>query len=239
MSPLLKYSVTRSPRRRTLAIEVRPDLSIAVLAPADSGDEEIAAKVAGRRRWIVRQQEHFRRYHPLPKAARFVSGETHYHLGRQYQLRVVGDMPRTMVGIAGEYLEVLLRGKATATAVERAVTAWYRTEAKRVLGGALAAAWLRLRPYDVPRPALRLRTMPGRWGSCTAEGAIAVNPNLVRVPVHCIDYVLIHELCHLRHHNHGVEFYRLLNRVLPNWKTLKRTLEKWSEVIPQTEPNEP
>lgn len=232
MNPPPNYTVTRSPRRRTLAIEVRPDLSVAVLAPADSGDGEIAEKIVARRRWIARQQDHFRRYHPLPKTPRYVSGETHYHLGRQYRLRIASNMPSTMVGIEGEYLEVLARGSATPDVVARAVDAWYRAEARRILGGALDSACRRLRAHGISRPLFRLRAMPGRWGSCSPTGVLLLHPDLVRVPSHCIEYVLVHELCHLRYHDHGRDFQRLLQRVMSDWRERKRQLETWSSVLP-------
>ncbi len=230
MRPLI-YSVTRSPKRRTVAIQVSPDLSINVIAPSDTGDGELAAIVDRRHAWIERQRAYFRSYHPLPAPARYAAGETHYFLGRQYRLRIAEKMPSTMVGIVGEYIEVLLRGPAMRNAVERALSRWYRAEARRVLDERMESACNRMRRHDVARPTLQLRSMPGRWGSCTRSGAIALNPALVRVPVHCIDYVLLHELCHLRYHDHGDAFDRLLSRVIPDWRKIKRQLERWTEVL--------
>lgn len=232
MMATIDYVVRRSPRRRTIAIQVHPDLTIEVLAPADSGEAEIGEAVERRRRWIEKQRAYFRSYHPLPKPHRFVAGETHYLLGRQFQLRVAERMPSTMVGIAGEYIEVLLRGAATQNAVRRALEGWYLAEARRVLAHELDKASIVMRKHGVARPDFKLRHMAGRWGSCTASGVLMLNPFLVRVPVHCIRYVLLHELCHLRHHDHGTEFFRLLSRAYPSWNAAKKALERWSEILP-------
>lgn len=155
-------------------------------------------------------------------------------LGRQYRLRIAERMPSTMVGIIGEYLEVLLRTPYSPDAVQRALKTWYLAEAKRVLGQELDAAAKLMRKHGVARPEFKLREMTGRWGSCTSAGVLMLNPILVKVPVHCIRYVLLHELCHLLHHDHGAEFFHLLGRVAPDWIQTKRTLERWTEVFPPT-----
>jgi predicted metal-dependent hydrolase len=75
---------------------------------------------------------------------------------------------------------------------------------------------------------LMIRKLEKRWGSCTAKGNIVVNADLIKAPINCIDYVLIHELCHLKHHDHSNKFWTLLNKYCPDWTVLKNKLENQS-----------
>jgi predicted metal-dependent hydrolase len=79
--------------------------------------------------------------------------------------------------------------------------------------------------FDVQQPALQVRQMRTRWGSCTARGKILLNLKLVMLPRQLIDYVVVHELCHLVEHNHGKAFYDLLSRVMPGWQERREKLE--------------
>ena len=76
-------------------------------------------------------------------------------------------------------------------------------------------------------PPLVVRQMVRRWGSCTTTGKVILNTDLVRAPVHCIDYVIVHELCHVRVHGHDKAFYRLLSACMPDWESRKARLESF------------
>ncbi len=81
------------------------------------------------------------------------------------------------------------------------------------------------RKFGISYPQFKLRSMKKRWASCTKRKMILVNPELVKAPIHCIQYVLMHELCHLKEPHHGPRFYRLLSRCLPDWESRKARLE--------------
>jgi predicted metal-dependent hydrolase len=82
-----------------------------------------------------------------------------------------------------------------------------------------------LRKYGIGEPKLCIGKMKKRWGSCTGRGVIYLNPGLIKAPSHCIDYIITHELCHLKYPNHGKQFYSLMSRVMPDWGARKRRLE--------------
>jgi predicted metal-dependent hydrolase len=100
---------------------------------------------------------------------------------------------------------------------------WYRDRALTVFGEVLNASLPRFRGVDHPR--LIVRAMQSRWGSLSRAGTMTLNVNLVRAPRPCIEYVVIHELCHTRHRDHDARFYKLLGQVMPDWERRKQHLE--------------
>jgi predicted metal-dependent hydrolase len=109
--------------------------------------------------------------------------------------------------------------------VERLVCGWYREKRNRIRGRfqAIAPRFIRL-GCAPPKPTLR--SMPRRWGSFTRAGNILLNPDLIRAPVACIDYVIVHELIHLIHPNHSPGVYDRLDTLMPDWRARKQRLER-------------
>jgi predicted metal-dependent hydrolase len=102
---------------------------------------------------------------------------------------------------------------------------WYRQQARQLFAERLAvygqtAHWIGEEP-----PPMRLRRMKRTWGSCSSKGVITLNPHLVKSPPECIDYVIAHEVCHLREHNHGKDFYALQEQLFPGWRAAKTHLQ--------------
>ena len=86
-------------------------------------------------------------------------------------------------------------------------------------------------PWLAVPPVWRVRVMRRRWGSCTGNGVLTLNTQLVKAPPRCLDYVLLHEIAHLREHNHSKRYYAVLDRLLPEWKEVRRELERWAPLI--------
>jgi hypothetical protein len=126
------------------------------------------------------------------------------------------------------HILVETRNKSDTGRVKRLLDAWYFKKAKSAIERSLTECLPAFRSHLTAGPQLRLRTMRKRWGSWTAKGIIYLNPELVRFPRSCIDYVVTHELCHLVYGNHGEQFYRLLRRAMPDWEQRKGRLEKSS-----------
>lgn len=207
-----------------LSITVHPDLRITARAPAGQPFDAIVNRIRARAGWIARQRVAFAARHPLPPARRYVSGETHLYLGRQYRLRVRrGSDDQVVMG--GGYIHVVVRQPSDTEHVQKVVTSWFRERAKAVLSRRFEACYEKVRTLDIPRPTPVIRCMRTRWGSCTTARRILLNPDLVHVAGYCIDYVIIHELCHLRVLKHDQMFYRLLARYLPDWEHRKRRLD--------------
>lgn len=210
-------------RRRTLAISVLPDGGLELIAPESTALEPILIRVQKRLPWINRQRRRFLELNASRPGLRYVSGATHRYLGRQYRLKVI-EGSKTEVILRGAYLHVLI-SRPGGESVQRALNDWYRRQASKQLTRRLAAWEPWCSRNQLPQPKLRLRTMPKRWGSAMPTGVIYLNPELVRAPSACIDYVIAHEVCHLKHHHHGKAFYAELTSLCPDWSARKERLE--------------
>ena len=219
----IEYQLTFA-KRKTLGISVHPDCSVRVVAPVDSSQAEIEAKLKRRSAWIVKQQQQFERYLPLLPPRQYVSGETHLYLGKQYRLKIE-EAPAPAVKLTrGRFYIYTANVKDTATISDQ-LECWYRSKAHTIFAEQLAACLKKVAVVGVvTTPELRIRTMQKRWGSCTEAGVITLNLKLIQVPKALIDYVIIHELCHLKEHNHSSAYYRLLDRVLPDWQERREEL---------------
>jgi len=212
--------------RERLAISVHPDCTVTVIAPNSRTLDEVLDRVQRRAAWIVKQRAHFDQFHPLTPPRRYVAGETHLYLGRQYRLKLVEDEVK-VVKLVGRFFRVHLPDREETAKTRRLLDDWYRDHAKNIFARRLEICLESARSLAVSRPEIVVRKMTKRWGSCTKAGRILLNTELVKTPLYCIEYVIMHELCHLKVHNHSPEFYRLLTRCMPDWEKRKQRLESF------------
>lgn len=217
------YEIRFLPTRRTLGIEVHPDLSVVIRAPSDCDLDIIQARVGKRAAWISKQLTNFQRYSPRTPTRQHVSGETHLYLGRQYRLKVMAGEPAASVKMNRGHLVLTLPGKSDPVAVKALLHRWYLDHARQVFIAVLDEFLPRFKGHQ--RPRLIVRAMQSRWGSLSQAGTMTLNANLVRAPRACIEYVVAHELCHLKHRDHDTSFFRLLGQVMPDWEKRKQRLE--------------
>lgn len=229
-SKQIKFKLQFS-ERRTLGISVFPDTSVVVTAPSRFVDdlESVKAKIHKRAPWILRQQSKFSTYLPKPPARQFVSGESYRYLGRQLRLKVI-EGSRELVRIKDGYIEVTVPDRNDKDKIESEIIAWYRQRARQFFGKKLDQLLVRFTNHGITSPSFRLRKMTMRWGSCGRNGIIYLNPELMGSPSSCVEYVIVHELCHLIHPNHDKRFYNLLKRTMPDWEKRKARLERLGAV---------
>lgn len=213
--------------RSKLSISVHPDGSVTALAPLGRTLNEVATHLGTRRSWILKQRQRFDKYRPLQIQHKYVSGETHLYLGRQYRLRVK-ESDEDRVKLIGRYFNIQATDPNDIFLIADSMGEWYRRHAESIFASRLEAC-LNSVPVSMLRPSdLRVRMMQRRWGSCSKQGTITLNIDLVKAPLHCIEYVVMHELCHLREYNHSPSFYRLLGRCMPDWKKRKERLDSFA-----------
>jgi predicted metal-dependent hydrolase len=182
---------------------------------------KVKEKLRKKAPWIIRQQSFFLSFHPKTPARKFIGGETHLYLGRQYRLNIV-KIKIESVKLKGKFIEVATTDKSRA---KQLVSEWYLQNAKSKFQAIAQPLIDKFKKHNVQPSTIVLREMPTRWGSCTPKGKIILNPELIKAPKGCIEYVIIHELCHLVYRNHDTLFFDLQNIMMPDWKRWKDRLE--------------
>jgi len=218
------FAVTHADRL-TLEIAVLPDGSVGVVAPLGTVYEDVHARLVKHARWIAAQRTYFAQFNPRTPVRRFVGGETHLYMGRQYRLKVC-SADADSVKLIGGRVVIHVVGLTSPERVGSLLADWYAAKANNRLAERLNECWKRFssdRAADAPP--LRIRRMRARWGSMSESGMLTLNVDLIRAPRECIDYVILHELCHLEHPDHGPGFRARLEEVLPDWRQRKHRLE--------------
>jgi len=209
--------------RKSLAIKVHPNLKVEVLAPLGSGSKRVLAKIKSKAPWILKQIEQFKTYKPGTPPRRFINGETHLYLGRQYRLKIVPDKINAIKAYRGQLF--IHATDTSKDALEKQLQQWYKQKATIVFTEMINEILPQFKKYKIKQPVLTIRRMSKRWGSCTPAGKIILNTELIKAPKGSIEYVVVHELAHLVHHNHTKPFFDLQNRMMPDWKKWKDRLE--------------
>jgi predicted metal-dependent hydrolase len=212
-------------KRNTLSISVHPDLSVIVRAPENTKLEDIEKKVYHRAKWILNQQRRFEIYLPDVPPRKYVSGESHRFLGRQYRLKIIKSKTE-QIKLSRQFLEVHTLD-ITSSNARVLVETWYREQANQIFQERLSACYTKLAREKIPYPKISIRRMQSSWGSCSAKSMITLNIKLIQVPMEYIDYVITHELCHLKHLHHEAQYYKLLSRVMPGWQVKKDKLDRF------------
>lgn len=215
----LKYS-----SRKTLGISVLPDMSVVVTSPQGKDIGQIKSKIKQRAGWILKQQDYFRDYAHRQNEKNYVSGETYYYLGRQYRLKVI-ESSEESVKLKSGHIFVTVKSRSDATRIQKLLDEWYLEKAEIQFKKRLAESWEKVRKYEISFPRLHVRKMSKRWGTCGTNNSVYLNPNLIKAPSSCVEYVIIHELCHLKMPYHNRAFFDLLERILPDWEKRKTKLE--------------
>lgn len=218
---------TRRESSKSVQIKVHPDCRIVALAPQSASNQDVIAAVEKRGRWISKQLKDFREQNKYVTPRKFVSGESHLYLGRQYQLKVMPASKQQKHEAAIK----LFRGKLEVHGTDRSpvsvsgtLDSWYKARARIVFQQRLEHILPKTLWVSDPPP-IRIFAMKTQWGNCSPAGRLTLNPHLVKAPTVCIDYVLLHELCHLAEHNHSERFYRLMSQVMPDWEVVKQRLD--------------
>lgn len=218
----IEFSLTYL-KRKSLGIKVHPNATVEVLAPSNTKEELILEKIKVKAPWILKQIDHFNSYRPGTPERRFINGETHLYLGRQYRLKIVPDTTDVVKAWRGQlWIHAVNTNNEN---LKKQLDVWYKQKAIFVFNDLLQEVMPKFKKYKIGPPVLTIRAMSKRWGSCSPAGKIILNTELIKASKGCIEYVIIHELCHLVNRNHDRAFFNLLIKMMPDWKKWKDRLE--------------
>ncbi len=225
---LINCEIKRS-RRRTVALYVHPDKSVEIRMPLLFSVDEIEPFLIKHSRWLFNRLDLPEKKPVEPK--KFVSGELHYFLGKQYPIEIIASDKNSVV-FDNEKIVIRQRvNKSTSQQVNLSKSAsdlldrWYLEQAKRVFREISIPLVESMKKYNVAPKSFAIKKMKTRWGSCSSKGNINLNLHLIKLPEQCIKEVILHELCHLVHFNHSKDFYALMTAEMPDWKLWKKEIK--------------
>jgi predicted metal-dependent hydrolase len=224
----LRVEVVRSIRRTAALHIIGGDLQVRV--PEHVGDERVAAFLAKKRPWIRSKVAEIQRI-PPHRSKELVSGESFPYLGRQYRLKVQ-EGHQVGVCLSGGYLKATIRPteqvEQREARIQQYLKSWYRTRAlERLQEKSIRYA----HQIGVCPAGVSVRNFRSRWGSCDKKGQVVFNWNIIKAPHSVVDYVVIHELCHLMHPNHSKVFWQLVGRHDAAYPEHRQWLKEKSSIL--------
>ncbi|MEE1336320.1 M48 family metallopeptidase [Methanobrevibacter sp.] len=198
-----------------------PDGNVKVSAPLFVSDTEIIAFVKSKREWILKKQKYLLE-NDIKAPQKYVNGEKHPLWGKEYVLQLISNhnVKHVLVNENTIYLPVPQR--STIEKRKKILDEFYREELKRAIPEVLDKC---SKIVGRTPKSINVRKMKN-WGNCKQDGRITLNLNLAKKDKECLEYVMIHELCHLIEFNHGKNFKKLMDRFCPDWKEIKKRLNE-------------
>lgn len=202
-------------------LKVTPSLEVILSVPLDASQQEIDRIITKRVKWIEEKLKFFKIRQKPQKL--LISGEDFFYLGRRYRLKIIEDT-KTEIALRGKFLHIHLKNTQDYRTKEIMILQWYREKAKIVFAEILSKYSKILR---IDFKTYSIRTMKTRWGSCKIDTRhITLNLELIKKPKKSIEYVVLHELAHIKHPHHNQDFYNYLHLYMPNWENVREDLNR-------------
>lgn len=219
----ISYTLLRK-KVKNLNLRVRPDSSIVVSAPKRVSVCDIDSFVIRKIDFIERALNSIQSHKKESEQRHYVSGEGYRLEGKNLRLKVIRENVNK-VESDGVFLALYVNDPENVLLKEKLIKQYYAKQVRSVIGNILDGYYEIFKKYDIVKPQLKFRTMKTRWGSCNSfKAIITINNLLIEAPMNCIEYVVMHELCHMIHPNHSQKFYAFLSMLMPDWKERKNLL---------------
>lgn len=215
-------------RVKNINLHVKNDLSVVISANPRVSTDYILSFANEKAKWINEKLERFKNIKiKEPRNVLYETGDSFKYLGKSYELQVLHTTGQEGVIDEEGYLYLLVKKGADFKKRERLINAWYKKRADEVFFRSLERVYPYVEVHGFPKPTLKSRLMRARWGSCLiSKKDITLNRSLIEYPLVCIDYVLLHELTHLKYKYHNKDFYGFMTEVMPDWKNVDEILNK-------------
>ena len=218
------YTLKRSSRRRSIGLHI-DEKGLTVSVPMRSSENWLQSVLQEKARWVVTRLDGWRQV-SVPAQTSWADGEMIPYLGELLSLRVVQGLFVAPAHRKGSELLVFVANEGCGPAdIENAASCWYRREAEQLFSERVAyyAPLLNVMPG-----AVKLSSAKTQWGCCTAKGIVLLNLQLIKLPLRLIDYVVVHELAHLREMNHSEKFWGVVEMICPDYAGLRNELKNIS-----------
>ena len=213
--------VKRTQRRKSATIKVEDGVVI-VVVPQGLTVERIVKLLNDKSRWIKEKLAlHFQTHANSDK--QYVSGESFSYLGRNYRLKVSKGCYQPAKLCHGRFTISLMRGTDDPELIAESLRAWFEHRAKIKL---TEKAKRYAKQIGVEYTSIGIKSYKSRWGSCGIDGSIDFNWRIIMAPNRIVDYVVVHELCHLIHHDHSPKFWKMVERIMPDFAASKEWLKE-------------
>ena len=223
--PDFRYKIVHS-RRRTMSIIVSPDKGVLVKAPLRTPVSVIDNFVGEKAEWIIKTLKSFSSLVNLSDLA-CANGERLLYEGKEHLLRVLESDKYYVRLVNGSEIEVGTAGRKDPEVVHSLLEAWFKLIARKKLSDRFINILSRYKSCGLMPSSFSVARMKKRWGSCSSKGRIAISYDLIRLDPVFSEYVIIHELCHLKYHNHSSDYYRFLTELYPEWRQVREKLRKY------------
>ncbi|MDD5069449.1 MAG: SprT family zinc-dependent metalloprotease [Candidatus Omnitrophica bacterium] len=218
----LDYLLIRQRRRKTLTITINADNSIVVKASKTLPQQRIDKFIKDKLQWI-KKAIFFNSNEKTPyKPKDFIEGEKFLYLGKEYPFLIDQKAKNNVIFEDNALrLRVSKACKFPKKYIEKRLIDWYKLNSHRIF---LERISFYEKMLNITISDLRVKTLKRTWGNCSKKGEISISWKLLMAPLEIIDYIIVHELCHLIHHNHSSSFWREVEKVMPEYKKHKRWL---------------
>lgn len=215
------YTLKRSSKRRSIGLRI-DDRGLTVSIPLRASEKWLHTVLHEKADWVVEKLHHWQQKKTV--APVWIDGEKIEFRGEQFTLRIIPSLFNSSPQLRATELHIHLKDITDACKIEKWVTQWYRHEAEKVFAECVThySVLMKVAPRQI-----KLSSARTQWGSCTSRGIVRLNWQLVKMPLHLIDYVVVHELAHLLEMNHSAAFWKVVEAACPDYAKCRAELRRY------------